>query len=214
MKNKESTIYKPGLVIALIMLVGLIIGGYFLSQYLISYFSNTENNQEEIYQNDESYNKLLNILNDQIDKTRIGEESPANEVTSFSYQSNHFYISGYNSVTIYLYDINLSSQSISNDEEAFLFMMDETSFTSYSVSLDRYPSSSSDEFINKYGNDGKYHIGEMGIVKKVFATMKYNSDILVINNENYTSVMQDTYNPTSIHSNHKLYNIYKYLIER
>lgn len=210
-KKEESNVNKPGLIISLFILVGVIVGLFFFIRWLINdrFASNNGDESGEVASN---YNKLLRILNDDIKATRIGEEKLANELTSFSYNENHFYISGYNSETIYYYDVDLSSESLTDVDAAYDFVLSHNIEGNYAITLQRYSEKPATDFIAKYGESGKYHVGQIGASsEKVFATMKKDEAILVMNGVTLSDALDDSYSPISIAKSDSLYNIYNYI---
>ena len=210
-KKEESNVNKPGLIISLIILVGVIVGLFFFIRWLINdrFASHDDDESGQVASN---YSKLLKVLNDDIKATRIGEESLASEVTSFSFDNNHFYISGYNGETIYYCDVDLSSESLLDNESAYEFVINHNIEGNYAITLQRYSERATTDFVAKYGESGKYHVGQIGASsEKVFATMKKDEAILVMNGVTLSDALDDSYLPMSIAKSDSLYSIYNYI---
>lgn len=212
-EKKESKVNVPGLIIALVLVVLLGIGIIFLTRWFFAN-SNKTDDTTEVDEGEVSTNRLLKLLNDNITKTRLENEALANEVTTFSYIDQHFYIGGSNGTTVYQYDVDLSSKTFANTKEALDFLKENDVEGQYDITLNRYINSDSNEFTSRYVTDGvsgKYHIGQLGPNKYVFATLLKDEQITVINGDLLSDTLEVTYSPTTISSGDALYSVYKYI---
>ncbi len=144
----------------------------------------------------------------------MGEETLANEVTSFSYKEKNFYISGYNGSTVYQYKVDLSSISLSSTPDALDYLKEHDVEGSYDITLNRCTPYESNDFTTKYvseGVTGKYHIGAFGSKQYAYATLLKGEQITVINGDTLTDTLSSTYTPTTINNSDPLYSIYKYI---
>ena len=109
-RNKKERHFSPvGLIIAIIFVFGLGMGSFFLYSYVIgpALFNNeVPSTNKQDTESEEQYNKLLSILNDGLEP----EETKATALLSFSFDSNHFYISGKTETQIYLYDVDIGAK--------------------------------------------------------------------------------------------------------
>ena len=225
MKNKvikekeQSNVNVPGLIIAMILLIAILIGGFFLGRWFIanSTTKQDENTTPVVDEGKETADRLLQLLNDNINKTKMGDEPLASEVTSFSYKEKHFYISGYNGGTVYLYNLDLSSQSLNTTKEALDFVKTNTIEGSYDITLNRCTPSESNEFTSKYvtsGVSGKYHIATFGSEQYAYATLLKDEQIVVINSDTLSDALSSTYSPLTISSGDPLFNVYKFIASK
>lgn len=212
-KEKKFQINFTRLIILLIVLLLIGLGAFFLTRYFINNSKTTDNtpkdNEGEVVQT-----RLLKLLNDNINKTKMGEETLANEITSFSYVDKHFIISGYNGQTVYKYDVDLTSKGFTSTKEALDFLKETDVEGNYEITLNRCESSSSDEFATKYvteGTTGKYHIGQFVETKYAYATLYKNDQITVINGDELSDTLSSTYSPLVITNKNELFSIYKYI---
>lgn len=220
MKNKvikekeESNVNVPGLIIAILLLIAVCVGGFFLGRWMISQASTKPN--DETVEVKATTDRLLKLLNDNITKTKVGEETLANEVTSFSYSEKHFYISGYNGSTVYQYDVDLTSKSFTNTKEALDFLKD-NDVDEYDIGLNRCTPTESDDFVNKYvteGVTGKYHIATYGTESYAYATLLKDQQITVINGVTLSDALNSSYSPITISNTDPLFKVYSYLATR
>lgn len=210
-QEEDKKANKVGLIIAVILIVIVSAGLIGFAFWLI--------NQDVVTEVDDSgktKNSLLKLLNDNITKTKVGDEKLADEITTFSYVDKHFYIAGSNGTTVYQYDMNLTGESLETPKEALDFIIDNDVEGKYEVSLTRWTPSESNEFKNKYvtqGAEGKYHIGQFESSSVVFATLLKDEQITVINGDKLDSVLLDGYTPTVITKESALYSAYLSLIK-
>ena len=205
---------KRNSIIRIIVLIVLLIALIILVFFLIGRFVKPNNNSQddEVSENyEESYNRLLKVLNDNINKTKVDGEQEASKLLSFSYNENHFYISGYNDEIVYYYDVDLSSKSLASSKEAYDYVIKNDIEGLFEITLDRYSPTSSTEFTSKYSMDGLYKIGQLGSSTKVFATLYNNSSIVVMNGVELTTALDNNYGATAMIETHPLYQIYKYI---
>ena len=216
--KKERNVNVLGIVIGLILVITIGLGGYFLGRWLYDHSAKVE--VTDVFETDEAAeanNRLLKLLNDNINKTKIGEEALANEITSFSYQNKHFYISGYNGATVYQYDLNLESKSYTTTKEALDFVMKNDVEGEYEITLNRCTLVGSNEFVSKYitdGVSGPYHIGQLGEEQYAFATLLKGEQITIINGVALSVTLQTDYSPLVINNTDPLFNVYKYLVTK
>ena len=214
-KEKErSNINVLALIIGTILLIAICIGAFFLGRWFIAKSSTKQDDTVETNNGEATTNKLLELLNKNINKTKMGEEAPANEVTSFSYQEKHFYISGYNGDTVYQYDLDLSSQSLSTTKDALEYINNNDIEGKYDITLNRCVPYQSNEFVNKYitgGVTGKYHVGTFGNEQYVFATLLKGEQITIINGDTLSDTLNVSYSPLTISSGNPLFDVYQYL---
>ena len=212
--KKERHFSVVGLIFAFILIIGIGMGSFFLYRYVIAPAFNNFNNPTEPEVIDDSevkYNKLLNILNSDLET----EEEKANTLLSFSYQSDHFYISAKASSKIYSYDIDIGAQE--NINKALDFVITSESLSLFDREMSRYNQTSSTDFNNKYltsGVTGKHSIGNQGAVNRVFATLKSDNQITVINNVDLSTSLDDSYELLKINSGEPLFKIYNYIVAK
>ena len=147
----------------------------------------------------------------------MGSEADATEITTFTFNENHFYIGGYNGSTIYNFDADLSSKGFTNLKTAYDFMMDGYVQTEFTITLDRYTPTSFDAFANKYiteGVLGKVHVGQIGTYSMVNATLMKNNSISIFFDVELSTALGDGFSPITIQSNNELYPLYQYLITK
>lgn len=210
-KKKESTVNKGGLVVAILILIGLIVGGYFLVRYIIDFFTNQETETSD--KEEESYNKLLTILNNEVSKSASPGEKKASKLLTFDYSnSDHFYISGVNNVTIFSYDIDLSSISSINDIDTAYNYVINNDLSGYVTTVTRYTLEDFSELNNKYPSSN-VKTGTLVSATKVFGTLLINNNINIINGDELSVVLDNSYSPKTINSSSSLYNLYKYVSE-
>ena len=212
-EKKDRSFNVAGLVITLVLIVLISVGAFFLSRWLIN---NTKKDDDttQVDHSEEYHNRLLKMLNDNIDKTKLDGEVFASEVATFSYKEKHFYISGYNGSTVYRYDLDLSSRSYANAEEALEFVYTNEVEGLFDITLDRCSSVESPEFDNRYvteGVSGKRHIGQFGSEKYVYATLSKGEQITLIDGVTLSDTLQADYSPIIINSSDNLYKLYKYI---
>lgn len=212
-EKKDRSFNVAGLVITLVLIVLISAAAFFLSRWLNN---NTKKDDDttQVDHSEEYHNRLLKMLNDNIDKTKVDDETFASEVTTFSYKEKHFYISGFNGVTVYRYDLDLTSKGYSNIEEALEFVYTNEVEGLFDITLDRCPKVDSNDFENRYvteGVTGKHHIGQFGSEQYVYATLFKGEQITLIDGAPLSETLQADYEPITINSNNKLYNLYKYI---
>ena len=208
-KKEEGTVNKGGLVIAIIILIGLCIGGYFLTRYIIDFFADKDS---EVTNNEkQSHDNLLDILNNEASKSAISGEQKAYKLLTFDYKNDdHFYISGINDNTIFNYDIDLSTtESVNNIDSAYRFITN-NSLSSYATSITRYTIIDSNELVNKYPSSN-VKAGNLVTNTKVFGTIYKNNNINIINGDNLSSVLDNSYSPKTLDSSSSLFKLYKYI---
>ena len=213
-EKKDSDINVPGLIIAMILLIGVCVGGFFLGRWMISQASTKKD--DDTAEVKATTDRLLKLLNDNITKTKVGEETLANEVTSFSYSEKHFYISGYNGSTVYQYDVDLTSKSFTNTKEALDFLKD-NDVDEYDIGLNRCTPTESNDFVNKYvteGVTGKYHIATYGTDTYAYATLLKDQQITIINGAVLSDTLNSSYSPITISNSDPLFKVYSYLATR
>ena len=213
-EKKDSDINVPGLIIAMILLIGVCVGGFFLGRWMISQASTKKD--DDTAEVKATTDRLLKLLNDNITKTKVGEETLANEVTSFSYNEKHFYISGYNGSTVYQYDVDLTSKSFTNTKEALDFLKD-NDVDEYDIGLNRCTPTESNDFVNKYvteGVTGKYHIATYGTDTYAYATLLKDQQITIINGAVLSDTLNSSYSPITISNSDPLFKVYSYLATR
>lgn len=217
-EKEDSNVSIPGLIIAMLILIAVCLGIFFLTRWFIT---NSRTPQEEVTEpvdeNKVTTDRLLKLLNDNIDKTKVGEETPASEITSFSYQEKHFYISGYNGSIVYQYDLDLSSQSYVTCKEALDYIMVNDVEGSYEITLNRCTPIESSEFVNKYitsGVSGKYHVASFGSEQYVYATILNDEQIIVINGDTLSDTLDASYSPLTLNSGDPLFDVYKYIANK
>lgn len=216
-KKEESNTNVPGMIISIFLLIAVIVGLFFFIRWFVGTLNNKGDDTTEKSDGEKANNKLLSLLNDSINKTKIGDEKLANEITSFSYLEKHFYISGYNGNTVYQYDLDLSSKTLANTKDALDFILDNEIESSYDISLDRYTPIESNEFVTKYvgeGVKGKYHIGQMGSEQCAFATLLKDEQITVINGAALSDALSSIYSPTIINKTDSLFSVYQYIASK
>ena len=216
-KKKEDRSYEPaGLIIALLIIIGLGVGGFFLYRYVIgpyidNYLNPTVSEPTETDNSEVQYNKLLKVLNDQL----LDSETKANELVSVTYQSQHFMISGYTSDQIYYCDISLGDYA--DTKAALDVIVNAEDFSLYTIEVTRYTRLASDELDNKYFTSdasGKRAIGNLGSVDKAFMTCKTGEEIKVINNVDLSEATNDSYSPLLIGKTNSLYKFYSYIASK
>lgn len=199
-----------GIVVGMLLLVALCLVGFFL----IGWFSRTNPSKEDPNV-EEHYNRLLKVLNDDVNKTKADGETEATSLLSFSFKDDHFYISGCNDDVIYYYDANLSSQSLGDKKEAYDYVIANEIENHFEITTTRYSFSSSSEFENKYITEqkmnGKYKCGQYATLSKVFGTLEKESTIYVFNGVGIDETLLDGYNPTKIEKENPLFGIYNYI---
>ena len=215
-EKKESNISVLRLVITLVLIVLISIGAFFLARWMIN--STKKNDTPDTTEQSEKYhNRLLEMLNDNINKTKMGDEALANEITTFSFKNNHFYIYGFNGATVYKYNLDLSAKGYTNAKDALDFVLDNEIEGKYDITLNRFAICSSEEFNNKFiteGVKGKYHIGQYGEEKHAYATLLKDEQITIISDDLLSDTLNASYSPTIINKNDSLFGTYKYLAEK
>lgn len=212
-KEKDRDFNVLGLVITLVLIVLISVGAFFLSRWLINNTKKDDSPKEDTI-TEEYHDRLLKMLNDNIDKTKLDGETFASEVTSFSFKEKHFYISGYNGSTVYRYDLDLSSKSYSSAEQVLEFVYTNEVEGLFDITLDRCTSVDSNEFDNRYvteGVSGKHHIAQFGAEKYVYATLLKGEQITLIDGVTLSDTLQADYSPITINSSDNLYKLYKYI---
>lgn len=213
-EEKERNFSVLGLIITIVLIVLISVGAFFLSRWFINSTKKNDEPPQSETKVEDQYDRLLELLNDNIGKTRLDGESFANEVTSFSFKENHFYISGYNNSTVYRYDLDLSSKGYSKIDDALDFINDNKIENAFEITLDRCKQVESTDFNNKYvteGVKGKYHIGQLGPNQYVYATLIKEEVITLINGVTLSDTLEASYSPVTINSNNSLFKLYKYI---
>lgn len=218
-EKKQSKINVLPLILVLALLIPVILGGIFLGKWFIENSTTNKEDDEsaQTVEAVETANRLLELLNDNINKTKIGSETLANEVTAFSYVEKHFYISGYNGSTMYQYNLDLSSTTLNTTKEAVDFLKRNEIEGNYDITLNRCTPTESEEFTTKYiteGVTGKYHVASFGIKKYAFATLLNNETITVINGDTLSDTLANEYKPLTIKSSDPLYRVYKLIVNK
>ena len=150
------------------------------------------------------YNQLLKTLNDGLKETRVDDN-----------ESLADYISGYNDSKIYSYDVNLTSVSEVKDlKTAFEYVVDNGIDNQFTYNFVRYNPVSSSEFTAKYGENGKYKIGNILETNKVFATMNSEDGIKVINNIDLSTTLNNEYSPLTFKKGDYLFEMYSFIISK
>ena len=212
-KEKDRDFNVLGLVITLVLIALISVGAFFLSRWLINSTKKDDTPKEDTI-TEGYHDRLLKMLNDNIDKTKLDGETFASEVTSFSFKEKHFYISGYNGSTVYRYDLDLSSKSYSSAEQVLEFVYINEVEGLFDITLDRCTNVESNEFDNRYvteGVSGKHHIAQFGAEKYVYATLLKGEQITLIDGVTLSDTLQADYSPTTINSSDNLYKLYKYI---
>lgn len=213
-EKKDRDFNVAGLVITLVLIALISVGVFFLSRWFINRSNKSDDTTQVDPKIEEYHDRLLKMLNDNIDKTKLDGEVFASEITTFSYKEKHFYISGYNGSTIYRYDLDLSSKSYSNTEEALKFVYLNEVEGLFDITLDRCSSVESSEFDNRYVTDGisgKHHIAQFGAEQYVYATLLKDEQITLIDGVTLSDTLQADYSPITIDKNNNLYSLYKYI---
>lgn len=217
-QKKDRSINTSLLIVFIILILLIGLGGFFLGRWLYDHSTKTEvTDVFEIDEGAEANNRLLKLLNDNINKTKVGEEKPASEITTFSFKEKHFYITGCSDVTIYQYDLNLTTKSYTSTKEALDFIMKNDVEGEYEITLNRYTPSESNEFVTRYVTEnvtGPYRIGVLGEDKYAFATLLNGEQITVIDGDTLSDTLQANYSPKVINKTDPLFNIYKYLVTK
>ena len=212
-EKEQSNVNVPGLIIAMILLIAICVGGFFLGRWFIA--NSTTNQGDDVNEPSEgekAANRLLEVLNANINKTKAEGESLASEVTSFSYKEKHFYISGYNGSIVYQYDLDLSSQSYATSKEVLDYLMVNDVEGSFDITLNRCTPTESNEFVSKYitsGVSGKYHIATFGSGQYAYATLLKGEQITVINGDALSATLDASYTPLTLNSGDPLFEVYK-----
>lgn len=209
-EEKQSNINVPGLIITIILVIVLCLLGFFI----IGRFSKPSS--DDITENESAigYNRLLKVLNDNVKTTKIEGEKEATTLLSFSYNENHFYISAYNEDIIYFYDADVSKELLTSLEDAYNFVLNNDLEGDYDISLDRYTEVTSNEFVAKYGSEGKYKVGTLGTTTKVFGLVQKESSIEVFNGVDLTTALDDSYTSMSFKDGDSLYPVYNYIVSK
>lgn len=216
-KKKEDREYEPaGLIVALLIVIGLAVGGFFLYKFVIgpyidNYLNPSPSEPAEINNSEVEYNKLLKVLNDQL----LDSETKATGLVSFTYESQHFMISGLTSDKVYNCDISLGDYA--DTKAALDVIVNAEDFSTYTIEVTRYNKTSNDEFTNKYFTGevaGKHAVGNLGSVTKAFMTSKLNDEIKVINNVDLATAVSDGYTPLLIGKTNSLYKLYSYIVSK
>ena len=212
-KEKQSNVNVPGLIIAIILFVALCVGGFFV---IGRCSRNNQPKEDETSENtsEVEYNRLLKVLNDNVNTTKVEGEKEATAIVSFSFKESHFYISGVNEDILYYYDVDLNSQTLENTKEAYDFVIKNEIEGHYDILLDRYSFTASSEFANKFTGAGKAYVGELGPLTKVFMTQMEGDYIYVINGDSLEDTLKDEYTPTIISNQDSLYPIYEYIANK
>ena len=158
------------------------------------------------------YNKLLKYINDEIKLTSMGDA--AYSLVSFSFNEHHFYISGFNTKSIYTYDVDLNDVSLSDEEAALTFITSNELGSTYPVELTKYEVVDNVELTNKYETktcQGKFKVGKIGPSTKAFMTKLEGNEISFISDEDLDAVTSSSYEVKTISSSHPLFEIYKYI---
>ena len=211
-QEEEKKAYGPSLIIAVILIVIISAGLIAFVFWLINQdFSDQQKREDKVT------NSLLRLLNDNITKTKVGDEKLADEITTFSYSDKHFYIAGASETTIYQYDMNLDGESLAGTKEALDFIINNEVIGKYEVSLTRWTPVESNDFTTKYVTDGvkgKYHIGQFESNTLVFATLLNDEQITIINGDILDDVLLNSYKPTIIKKDNSLYSDYLSLVNQ
>ena len=209
-QEKQKKVNVPGLIITIILFTTLCLCLFFLigrctNKKPVPNDDTAENTLEL------EYNKLLKVLNDNVNKTKVDGEQEASRLLSFSYSDSHFYISGSNDATIYYYDVDLSSKSLATTKDAYDYVIKNDIEGLFEITIDRYVPTSSSEFAIKYSMNGIYKIGQLGSSTKVFGTLDNGSSIVVLNGVELTAVLSDNYEAYAVIETNSLYQMYKYI---
>ena len=212
-EKEQGNVNVPGLIITIVLLIALCLGIFFFVRWIFTRSSTTDD-VVEVNEEKEINDRLLKLLNDNINKTKIGEETLAYEVTSFTYSEKHFYISGYNGSTVYRYNLDLTTTSLATTKDALNYLKENEIGGSYDITLNRCTPSESNEFVAKYVGEGvesKYHIATFGSEKYAYATILKNNVITVINGDVVSDTLSVGYTPLTISNSDPLFNVYKYI---
>lgn len=213
-EKKERHFSVVGLIFAFILIIGIGVGSFFLYRYVIGpAFDNFNNPTEPATSNDSEvkYNKLLTILNDGLEPS----EEKASSLLSFSYQSEHFFISGKTTSKVYSFDIDIGVQE--NTNKALDFVITSESLSLFDREMSRYNQTSSTDFNNRYltsGVTGKHSVGNQGAVNRVFATLRSGNQITVINNVDLSTALDESYTSIKINAGEPLFKIYNYIVTK
>ena len=211
-KDNKKDNKKRNVVLAILSTL-LITGIVILMFFLLGRCSNSSNNDnnsgaQENYEN--SYNKLLSLVNSNINTTKVIDEESANEIISFSYDDNHFNISAVNDELLYIYDIDLN-QSFADTYQAYRYIVDnDINDDDYLISLIRLNKVEDNNFVNTYipsNYIGKYQVGSILSKKYASFTILLDDDIKVLNNIE----LPTSETPINIDKNNSLFGIYEYI---
>ncbi len=218
LNKKESNVDYRGLIIAALIFIVLIIGLIIL---IINIAGNSSTGGDDHTPNivETQYDKLLKILNDKINETKVIDKESVNSITTFMYKNNKFHIAGYNDT--YVYDLSLNvTTGVSDEIEAYNYIISDDT-TSYELDyIDRLDiSTSSSGFTDKYLTDGytyKSVISSVGPITSVYMTRMDNAskDISLICGDDLDLTLSDSYVIKVINKEHQLHDIYQYLLSK
>lgn len=213
-KEDEQNVNVGGLIIAILLIIALGVGGFFFYKYVIgpfiTGFITTPDGEPADTTSPVQYNRLLQVLNSQVPD---GDDK-ASSLISFTTSSHHLCISGYTGEYICYVDITTVGQ-----EDTFNFVMDTDLDSGNSSSIyNRYTEKEgitefSDKFVNS-NTKGKYYLGNIGPVEKVFATLLNDQEISVFNGVDKTTCLTDGYTPTKVNSSDAHFPLYKYIASK
>ena len=98
---------------------------------------------------------------------------------------------------------------MNNIDSAYRFITN-NSLSSYATSITRYTIIDSNELVNKYPSSN-VKAGNLVTNTKVFGTIYKNNNINIINGDNLSSVLDNSYSPKTLDSSSSLFKLYKYI---
>ena len=202
-----------------ILFIAIIIGLIFLLLWLNKVGRELPPNEETpptdvIEDKSNEYNRLLELVNIEANKYSY---TPAEEIISFDYQAEIFYISASNTSKVYNYSIDMSSLSYTSIDQAYDYLMDNNPSNALPKVFDQsniidIPSSYTSRYIT---SDVKHKTVTTSLGDKTYITSTmYNiitEKINIIYNSELNTVIDNGYTPIEINKTSKLYPLYKYI---
>ena len=202
-----------------ILFIATIIGLIFLLLWLNKVGRELPPNEETpptdvIEDKSNEYNRLLELVNLEANKYSY---TPAEEIISFDYQAEIFYISASNTSKVYNYSIDMSSLSYASIDQAYDYLMDNNPSNALPKVFDQsniidIPGSYTSRYIT---SDVKHKTVTTSLGDKTYITSTmYNittDKINIIYNSELNIVIDNGYIPIEINKTSKLYPLYKYI---
>lgn len=222
-EKKSERNYNPFLLpVGILLFLGLCVGLFFLTRYIILEFNKEPAPTEPVTPTEEEYpeeyNTLLTRLNQGI--STCGYSDTAESVTAFKYDTHVFCIAGSSSTKIYSYSVDLTTvSSVTDTLSAYNYVLEHqvSEDLSLTLTVDQLTPQSSSEFIDKYVTDGvkqKTLVGSFGSEIKVYSMLLDDGNIKLVYDDLLDDTLNDSYSPLVIEPSNNMYSRYKYYINK